>query len=94
MSLSNEYVTKADEKALVNRLPGLQDLAAHGASSDQSVADQSGGSGGGDGFKEGMEGDERERTSTLYSFFSFFQNPSSLRILFHVLDLMVLLNKC
>jgi hypothetical protein len=42
----------------------LTDLAAHGASSDQSVADTSGG--GGDGFKEGMEGDERECKSFIY----------------------------
>jgi hypothetical protein len=64
---------KADVKALVNRLPALQDLAAHGASTDQSVADQSGGGGGGgDGFKEGMEGDERECTSdSSFIFVSF-----------------------
>ncbi|CAD6584506.1 MAG: DNA replication protein [Tremellales sp. Tagirdzhanova-0007] len=44
-------------KAFVNRLPALQDLSAHHASSDHSVE---GGSGSGESFKDGMEGDERE----------------------------------
>jgi hypothetical protein len=50
----------------VGRLPALQDLSAHYAAVDTSVADNSGvgGSGSGsDAFKEGLEGDERDCTS-------------------------------
>jgi hypothetical protein len=42
----------------VNRLPALQDLSAHHASSDHSVPE--GGAGSGEAFRDGMEGDERE----------------------------------
>ncbi|KAL7420050.1 DNA replication protein [Cryptotrichosporon argae] len=45
-------------EAFSNRLPPLQDLAAHHASSDHSIPE--GGAGTGEAFKEGMEGDERE----------------------------------
>ncbi|EIW71207.1 hypothetical protein TREMEDRAFT_60140 [Tremella mesenterica DSM 1558] len=45
-------------KAFINRLPPLQDLAAHHASTDASVPES--GHGTGEAFREGMEGDERE----------------------------------
>ena len=45
-------------QAFVGRLPSLQDLSAHHASSDHSVPE--GGVGTGEAFREGMEGDERE----------------------------------
>lgn len=45
----------------MNRLPALQDLSAHHASSDHSVSE--GGAGSGESFKDGMEGNERERQS-------------------------------
>jgi len=45
-------------RAFVNRLPPLQDLSAHHASSDHSVPEA--GAGSGEALREGMEGDERE----------------------------------
>lgn len=48
----------ADSKAFVQRLPPLQDLSAHHASSDHSMSES--GAGTGENFREGMEGDERE----------------------------------
>ncbi|KAK1921635.1 hypothetical protein DB88DRAFT_498687 [Papiliotrema laurentii] len=45
-------------KAFTGRLPSLQDLSAHHASSDRSIPE--GGAGTGEAFREGMEGEERE----------------------------------
>lgn len=46
-------------QAFVGRLPALQDLSAHHASSDHSIPES--GAGTGEAFRDGMEGDERER---------------------------------
>lgn len=46
-------------KAFAERLPALQDLSAHHASSDHSISESSATAG--ETFKDGMEGDERER---------------------------------
>lgn len=54
-----------NNKAFVGRLPSLQDLSAHHASSDHSVPE--GGPGTGEAFREGMEGEERERKSSSFS---------------------------
>jgi hypothetical protein len=48
-----------DHQAFVNRLPPLQDLSAHHATSENAMSHGSAGSG--EAFREGMEGDERER---------------------------------
>lgn len=50
---------RADPQAFVNRLPPLQDLSAHHATSENAMSHGSAGSG--EAFREGMEGDERER---------------------------------
>jgi len=44
-------------QAFVDRLPSLQDLAAHHASADHSIPEQ--GAGSGEAFRDGMEADER-----------------------------------
>ena len=46
-------------QAFIGRLPPLQDLSAHHASTDKSVPET--GHGTGESFREGMEGDERQR---------------------------------
>jgi hypothetical protein len=53
-----DQARKLTPKAFVGRLPPLQDLSAHHASSDHSVPES--GAGTGENFREGMEGDERE----------------------------------
>lgn len=53
-------------RAFLGRLPPLQDLAAHHAGADRSLAE--GGAGAGETFKEGMEADERERERILAGF--------------------------
>ncbi|GFZ47796.1 DNA replication complex GINS protein PSF3 [Saitozyma sp. JCM 24511] len=45
-------------RAFIGRLPALQDLSAHHASSDHSIPES--GAGTGEAFRDGMEGDERE----------------------------------
>ena len=52
-------------KAFIGRLPSLQDLSAHHASSDHSMSES--GAGTGEAFKDGMEAEERERTSSRCS---------------------------
>lgn len=48
----------SQHQAFVERLPNLQDLAAHSASADHSMSEN--GAGSGEAFRDGMEADERE----------------------------------